>query len=365
MERNNLINRVDIKPLTSLRFFAAAGVIYGHLGYAYNTAGLGVSFFFMLSGFILTHSYYDKFNSLSFKKVQALWVSRAARIFPLHLVTLLFSIPLAFHEGSSIGFWPLIENAALLQSWYPNHIQVFSFNSVSWTLSNELFFYLMLPLILIIANYLNMRKKPYASSFMLVLCILFTAIIMINFKPIPYSTPFSWRWWLILVSPYINILTFLSGVFLSFIHHNLKNTKLIHSIINANILEISIIILSTAYFLLTFEHVFFSSIFFMYGLPLSLIILVFSMQMGIISRLLSLRPVVYLGEISFSIYMVHQIVIRCIENYIGDVVGVSSRPEDIINKIAVSMLIIAVASLTFHTIENPARIVIRKLASNQ
>jgi peptidoglycan/LPS O-acetylase OafA/YrhL len=364
MENSRNTTGVDIKPLTSLRFFAAAGVIYGHFGYAYNTAGLGVSFFFMLSGFILTHSYYQNFNSFKFSKIKSLWISRAARIYPLHLITLLVSIPLAFHEGGSIGIPALIENATLLQAWYPNHIQVFSFNSVSWTLSNEIFFYLVLPIILLLTNKLEMHKKLYTSGVLLVLCILFTAFIMNKFKPIPYSIPFSWRWWLILVSPYLNLFTFLSGVFLSFIHHNIKDSKLIASRFRASICEISVIIISTAYFLLTLENMIFSSIFFMYGLPLALLILIFSLQRGIISKFLSLKPIVYLGEISFSIYMVHQIVIRGVEDYVGKVVVVSSSPEDVINKILVTALIILVASFTYHSIENPARNAIKKLASS-
>jgi peptidoglycan/LPS O-acetylase OafA/YrhL len=102
----------------------------------------------------------------------------------------------------------------------------------------------------------------------------------------------------------------------------------------------------------------------MYGLPLALLILIFSLQRGIISKFLSLKPIVYLGEISFSIYMVHQIVIRGVEDYVGKVVVVSSSPEDVINKILVTALIILVASFTYHSIENPARNAIKKLASS-
>lgn len=362
MESTSITNKIEIKPLTSLRFFAAAGVIYGHFGYAFNTAGLGVTFFFMLSGFILTYSYYDIFKSFNLRIIKNMWASRAARIYPVHLVTLLFSIPLIFTEGNQLTNGSFLENALLLQAWYPNHIRVFSYNSVSWTLSNELFFYLMFPLILIVMKKLRMRSKTLVSLTGLFACIIFTAAIMHIFKPIPYSTPYSWRWWLILISPYLNILTFLSGVFLAFIHHRIINEKPTLSYAQCGFLEVAILVLSIIYFLLTFKNIAFNSIFFMYGIPLSAIILIFSLQRGIISKILSLRPITYLGEISFSIYMVHQVTIRYIENYVGNVVGVSDDPKQIIAQIGTSAIIVLVSAVIYRTIESPARMTIRKLS---
>lgn len=361
MERKQLISRVDLKPLTSMRFFAAAGVLYGHFGYAYNTAGLGVSFFFMLSGFILTHSYYAKFQTFNFGSIKSLWLSRAARIYPLHLVTLLMSIPLIAKEGGDISIGPLLENAALLQSWYPNKVQAFSFNSVSWTLSNELFFYLTLPLALICLGKVKMQSRITMSIFLTLACVILTALIMHLFRPIPYSEPYSWRWWLILVSPYVNFLTFLSGIFLSFVYRRVDKSELKLSSRNGTIIELVTIGLFFAYFLATFRHVMFSSIFFMYGLPLAIVILVFSLQKGLVSELLSSKPIVYLGEISFSIYMVHQIVIRVTEDYVGNVVGPANSISGALSQLGVSILIVVLSSIMYHVIEKPARSAIKRL----
>lgn len=364
MESKKLINRVDIKPLTSLRFFAAAGVLYGHFGYAYNTAGLGVSFFFMLSGFILTHSYYDKFRSFDIRSIKSLWVSRAARIYPLHLATLLMSIPLILKEGGNVSISSFIENAALLQSWYPNKVQAFSYNSVSWTLSNELFFYLSLPFILIALAKLKMQTRTFMSILLILACIAFTATLMYLFRPIPHSEPYSWRWWLILVSPYINSLTFLAGMLLSFIYHRIANSELKISPAKFTAIELLVIALFVAYFLLTFKSLMFSSVFFMYGLPIAIVIIVFSLQKGLVSMVLSSKTLVYLGEISFSLYMIHQIVIRVVEDYIGNVVGPANDYHDVFMQIAVSILIILLSSATYHAIEKPARKSIRSLTFN-
>ena len=82
----------DIRPLTSLRFFAAMWVVAFH--YWPNLSSvmpplvakgyLGVELFFVLSGFILCHVYLDSVADGGFRYGSFLW-ARLARIYPLHL----------------------------------------------------------------------------------------------------------------------------------------------------------------------------------------------------------------------------------------------------------------------------------------
>ena len=150
-----------IEQLTSLRFFAALAVLASHLwplaeepnplqpiartlfheGYA------GVSFFFMLSGFILSHTYQAKLTSGAISRGKYLTL-RVARIAPLHW---LCGVPLAIWAlatvggpESGLGSLPSsLTNLALLQSWVPQVKWYFSLNEPSWSLSDELFFYTM------------------------------------------------------------------------------------------------------------------------------------------------------------------------------------------------------------------------------
>ena len=103
-----------IKPLTSLRFFFALMVFLSHIGFlygidkqsqvdldffakefiAFKEGYLGVSFFFILSGFILTYNYSEKFKNkaITYKDYMR---ARFFRIVPLHWLTLLISIVLS------------------------------------------------------------------------------------------------------------------------------------------------------------------------------------------------------------------------------------------------------------------------------
>ncbi|GAF03935.1 acyltransferase family protein [Saccharicrinis fermentans] len=147
-----------IKPLTSLRFIFAFMVFTSHLSFfeesrsgiltrIYNSVlhegYIGVSFFFILSGFILAYNYQDGIlkNRESIKKF---YLARFARIFPLHILTLIISIPLSygiFMEDRSIWLSQLVTNLPLMQSYIPVKSIYFSFNAPSWSISDEMFFY--------------------------------------------------------------------------------------------------------------------------------------------------------------------------------------------------------------------------------
>src|SRR5437660_7011435 len=96
--------RDALPPLTALRFLAAAAVVALHLmavgpdpagwtdRFWWGTAG--VTFFFTLSGFILTYNYHAKFNHLPRRGVRDFFAARFARIFPVHFLAFACILPL-------------------------------------------------------------------------------------------------------------------------------------------------------------------------------------------------------------------------------------------------------------------------------
>jgi len=144
---NNSQLRLD--QLTGLRYFAALLVFVSHLKWEnsadfiktiFGSGYVGVSFFFVLSGFVLSYSYKDKIASGEITFTKYIYL-RFARLTPLHFATLIPFIGLAIYSEK---FNPIIlfANLTYLQSWIPHSSAYFSFNAPSWSLSNEMFFYL-------------------------------------------------------------------------------------------------------------------------------------------------------------------------------------------------------------------------------
>lgn len=155
--------RSRLPSLTGLRFFAAL-LVFGfhltlstslipphhpvnpfadstladHLEWVFSKAGyVGVSFFFVLSGFVLTWS------SRPGEARTTFWRRRMLKIFPNHLVMwLLAMVTFAAAITRPLGW---LSNIFLLHSFFPQGDVYVSVNSPSWTLCSELLFYLMFP----------------------------------------------------------------------------------------------------------------------------------------------------------------------------------------------------------------------------
>ena len=143
--------------LTSLRFFAAMWVVLLHfapghvknwpspvrefVGHGQN----GVTLFFVLSGFILGYVYLPAVAEGRLDKV-GFWRARFARVYPLYLFSLLIAVPFlvgTIAAATIVRVVPL--QVFLLQSWDPKLLYAGQWNTPSWSLSTEAFFYLMFP----------------------------------------------------------------------------------------------------------------------------------------------------------------------------------------------------------------------------
>lgn len=150
----------DIRPLTSLRIGAAVWVLVyhfrDHLGLDLDRLGLvakgylGVDLFFILSGFILSHVYLSRVEEKRFNYGSFLW-ARLSRIYPVHLVTLAATIAIwlvAMKMGARfdpIAFDPKVlpQHVLLVHAW--GTTPSVQWNFPSWSISAEWFAYLIFP----------------------------------------------------------------------------------------------------------------------------------------------------------------------------------------------------------------------------
>ena len=156
------------------RFVAALGVFIFHLknidqgiSPVWNGSyGLFVDMFFILSGFVISYSYPS--TSTGTRSYARFLVRRIARIYPLHLLTLLLFAALAFvgisGPTSHAGFLDFIQNLFLVQAWgVTDHL---SFNSPAWSISAELFCYILFPLFMLLAG----RVSPLVLAIIVAVC---------------------------------------------------------------------------------------------------------------------------------------------------------------------------------------------------
>jgi peptidoglycan/LPS O-acetylase OafA/YrhL len=101
----------------------------------------GVTFFFVLSGFVLTWSFAPGDTAPRF------YWRRFARIWPLHFVTTLLALPVFYTwQDQPLDWGPIALSVFLLHAWVPSTTVYFAGNPASWSLSCEMFFYALHPL---------------------------------------------------------------------------------------------------------------------------------------------------------------------------------------------------------------------------
>ena len=179
--------RKDIPVLTSFRFFAALAVVIYHYEYqkravfplwASSFGFEAVSFFFVLSGFILTYAHARSPQSIDLKievEGRTFLARRAGRILPAYILGLAIAAPF-FVYGTfyskiiplSLFLTGLILVPFLAQAWYPPAASLW--NLPAWSLSVESFFYVLFPILARTVNLL--RPVP-----LLLLSLVFVAVL--------------------------------------------------------------------------------------------------------------------------------------------------------------------------------------------
>ena len=148
-----------LPALSGLRAFSAMNIVFYHfcnpqwfgpLSPIVESGYTSVSFFLLLSGFVLAYNYSDRAQKGQLK-TKNFWIARISRLYPIYLVALVVSLGMLmeeWHARSHAQFaWGVILTPFMLQGWSPS-LSTF-WNTPAWTMCTEAFFYLIFPLVIL------------------------------------------------------------------------------------------------------------------------------------------------------------------------------------------------------------------------
>lgn len=300
------MNQNYIKHLDGLRALAIFGVIIYHAKLYFTSEPflkggfLGVDLFFVISGYLMTSIVYEqsKNNDFSFKEFL---LKRIRRIFPALLFICIISLPLIYFFimpkdlieqiksiVSSIFFFSNFFYSFISQEYAAESSFLKPFIH-TWSLSVEMQFYLILPLII----FLGLKKNlNLLKTFLILIIILFLCSIFFNihFQDLNFYNSISRLW------------EFLFGGLVFLIQK--KNFR-----INQNDLLINSIIILSFFIIIFYFIIFDTDLFFKTWLLIPFIccsgILIFFKENYLINKFFNIGFISYIGKISYSLYLTH------------------------------------------------------------
>lgn len=328
-ERAFQMNSVQgkIKSLQALRAMAFLGIFFAHADFIISWSALGVSIFYVLSGFLMMHNHGNQGMDLSVRGSLRFSVNKIKKLYPLHIITMVFFIILStalfLAHGDGITAYigllgKIVLNVFLLQSWVP-HVSVnISLNGVAWYLSTAFFLYFMFPHI---ASWIR-RKK---DKFLLIFCFAILCAEIVSCIPWIYflgESSFVYIWFMYFF-PVFRLGDFFIGCCLGRIYRQ-KESDGKGTVLKYTLMEIAATAVTVGVFcwlgqdhrnsiILTAFHNWTT----LY-VPLAVIwVYLFAENKGIITILLSGRLFVNLGNISGPVFLIHYVVVLYTNNMLN------------------------------------------------
>ncbi|MGW8331717.1 acyltransferase family protein [Streptomyces sp. NPDC055897] len=354
--RDRLPSLTGLRTVAALMVFAfhiyavaifASPTVNKWMSHSASQGGVGVTFFFILSGFLLT------WTARKYDPARSFWRRRAVKIIPNHLVTWaaafvflsLSGLTLTGHFGG-IGLDSL-PNLFMIQDWFPRGGVFFSMNIPSWSLGCEAFFYLMFPATLWAVR--RIRPQLLWPTAVLLIGLVWLMPVLANTffhgGPLVPGLPVSEdRMWFVYTLPPVRMLEFVLGIVLALIVESGRWPRI--GLGAATVLSVAGYI-GSSYLPYLFGLV--------AGAVIPLALLIPTAAVADIQGKASPwrgRTMVWLGNVSFAFYMVHQIVMRWVHYALG-----ATRSWDTPQAIGVTALILALsllaATVLYYAVEMP------------
>lgn len=315
LSSGDLVKSGRAQQIQFLRFLAFLNIYIAHaevyLFFRYpasHCAAAAVSFFFMLSGLVSSYSLYGREIRLGWREQGAFLWKKVKKVYPLYFLTsafcfLFYVLPGILTSGNLEQLenhtWPVLANLLMIQTW----VKVDSYNAVAWFLATLMFLYPVVLPGMAVLNKMGKRKCTViwlgAAFFLLMVWI--TGYCRVTW---PYDMEY-WQYHL----PLGRLTEFLMGMILGYgvryVAPYVERWKL--GKILPTLLEIAVLCFWV--FSLRRAGNYWMNRIISWIIPNTLLLGVFAFGKGWISDVFRWKPLVRLGDISFTCFLVHNILI--------------------------------------------------------
>jgi peptidoglycan/LPS O-acetylase OafA/YrhL len=292
-------------PIPSLRLMSNDRTAYRLADWAGQAGGLGVSFFFVLSGFVLTWSARDTDTTTAF------WRRRFVKIYPIYVVA--WALAMLLFASSYTHTDVALSNLFMVQVWVPSFYTNFSVDTPSWSLAAEAVFYLCFPLLLRAFRRVDLRHLKYWITGAIAAVVATPALAYALFPdtpPVPGGLQSSVsQYWFSYLLPPVRMVDFALGILLALAvkHGRWRNIGMIWSSL-----------LLVGGYVLTFH------VPYLYGqraaMIVPIVLLIAAAATADIEGRFTWfrnRTMVWLGEISFAFYLLHFTTLSTLRKVLG------------------------------------------------
>ena len=373
----------EIRSLSGLRIVAALWVVLFHFRPILQTASpplydslkpfldggaQGVDLFFILSGFVLTWNYLDRMgDSWSTRAtLHFIWL-RLARVWPLYLVTMhlaalwiVFTLNVGDFPSPEAGTMTAVNylrQLVMVQLWFQPFFDGTSWDGPAWSISAEWLAYLLFGVLVLVVFRIS-RAARARGLFLLSLAATLPSVLLLLGSGGQFYTPWSWL-------PRI-VLQFAAGALACAAVRKLHLTDRIRHVAGFLSLALVAVIVGALYVFQAHPLPTVRDDFGLVGVLFMPLVVALAVGAGSLPRLLSTRLLVYGGQVSFGLYMVHELV-HTAWLWIMAQYRIELVPSVTAKLVFVALVLVSLGLgvLLYHVVEEPARIWMRRMVGER
>ena len=347
-----------MKALTGLRCFAAINIVlfhfsdprwFGFLAPVVNAGFISVSYFILLSGFVLAYNYAERARNGELDR-KRFYEARFTRIYPIYFLSLLLSVgqlKVEYPTHTHAMFWTGVVLTPLLLQGFVPAVATF-LNTPAWTMSAEAAYYAIFPWVAKWKRPERIAPHLVRMAGIWILGVVPGALYMI-FNPDGIPRPDRWSYgpWLsaLKYTPYSHVFSFIFGVMLADLDRMMVRTGRLR-------LCLGIIGFGGIYGILTLGPLVpYAIIHDGLLMPLFACLILGLAGENPLAHALAVRPLVFVGEASYCLYLLHFNLWNLIHgSHVLNVLGLS-RFDPWLSY----ALMIALAVVALHLIEKPVQ----------